>query len=339
MSKKKNRSRRIQPNAQPTDKSTVETEYVESFTETQTYSETDVDKSTDEVLDELAAMPAPNKRRVWEVDFLRGFLILFVVWDHFMWDVVYPYPGNYQTGLFQWLFKLGQSYYSGTLRATVHDTFVSLFVFLSGVSCSFSRNNFRRGVKMVVFAFALTAATYALSAISGSNLTIHFNVIHVIAFSVLIWSGIEWIWARCDKPWKKNIFGAVVTSVIVAVLVSGYVAKYAALIAEVSGNHSLAWTTEHEFWYFLFDFSGSSGYAHFCGGDVLAFFPDFAWFLVGGFLGHALYRNKESLFPSVNPKYLSPVTFCGRHSLWIYFGSQIVMYGLIYLLHGMFNVL
>ena len=101
MSKKKNRSRRIQPNAQPTDKSTVETEHVESFTETQTYSETDVDKSTDEVLDELAAMPAPNKRRVWEVDFLRGFLILFVVWDHFMWDVVYPYPGNYQTGLFQ----------------------------------------------------------------------------------------------------------------------------------------------------------------------------------------------------------------------------------------------
>ena len=172
MSKKKNRSRRIQPNAQPTDKSTVETEDVESFTETQTYSETDVDKSTDEVLDELAAMPAPNKRRVWEVDFLRGFLILFVVWDHFMWDVVYPYPGNYQTGLFQWLFKLGQSYYSGTLRATVHDTFVSLFVFLSGVSCSFSRNNFRRGVKMVVFAFALTVKSP--SATSSSVVAIFF---------------------------------------------------------------------------------------------------------------------------------------------------------------------
>ena len=64
MSKKKNRSHKTQPNVQSTDISTIETEHVESFTETQTYSETDVDKSTDEILDELAAMPAPNKRRV-----------------------------------------------------------------------------------------------------------------------------------------------------------------------------------------------------------------------------------------------------------------------------------
>ncbi len=330
MSRKKNRSAKKNPSVQLNDNQIVD---VEPLDETQTFGETETVKSADEISDELTTTSTPNKRRVWEVDFLRGFLILFVVWDHFMWDVVYAVGGNYKSGLFQWLYQLGTSYYSGVLRATVHDTFVSLFVFLSGVSCSFSRNNFHRGIKMVVFAFFLTAATYAASSIVGENMTINFNVIHVIAFSVLIWSGIEWVWARCDKPWKKNVFGTVVTSVIVAVLVSGYCAEYAADVA------NKPWHTEHGFWYFLFDFSGSSGYAHFCGGDVLPFFPDFAWFLIGGFLGRQLYPHKETLFPSVNPKYVSPFTFCGRYSLWIYFGSQIFMYGLIYLLHCIGNIL
>mgnify|MGYP002508968770 CR=1 FL=1 len=38
-------------------------------------------------LDELAS--TPKRRRIWEVDFLRGLMILFVVWDHLMWDFAY----------------------------------------------------------------------------------------------------------------------------------------------------------------------------------------------------------------------------------------------------------
>ena len=58
---------------------------------------TEQNAETKEILDELAAEPAVKKTRVWEVDFLRGFLILFVVWDHFMWDIVYGVNGNYNT--------------------------------------------------------------------------------------------------------------------------------------------------------------------------------------------------------------------------------------------------
>ena len=74
-------------------------------------------------------------------------------------------------------------------------------------------------------------------------------------------------------------------------------------------------------------------------GDYLAFFPDFGWFLVGAFLGRIIYRERKTVFPSVDARYVSPVTFCGRYSLWVYFISQIVMFAFIYLLHDMYNIL
>ena len=49
------------------------------------------------------------KKRIWEVDFLRGFMILFVVWDHFMWDVYYGSAG-FNTPLFQWLEQVARNY-------------------------------------------------------------------------------------------------------------------------------------------------------------------------------------------------------------------------------------
>ncbi len=266
-------------------------------------------------VDEIVA--TPKEKRVWEVDFLRGFMILFVVWDHFMWDVGSMWP--YKTALFQWLYTLCGAYYKSALRKATHDVFVTLFVFTSGVSCSFSRNNGKRALKMIAFSLLFTAVTYAISAILGEQVTIYFNVIHVIALSVLLWSAIDWFRAKCVKPWQKNVFGAVMTVVTVTVLVVG-------ACADVS-----PWKNDNSMWYFLAEHTRTEGYVKFMGGDYLPFFPVFGWFLIGAFLGGLLYKEKKTLFPSVNEKWVAPVTFCGKYSIWVYFGSQVVMYGLIYL--------
>lgn len=276
----------------------------------------EAESQIDAELDELAAIPP--KQRIWEIDFLRGLMILFVVWDHFMWDVRYV-GVNYNTGLFIWLDGLAKSYYSGVLRKVTHDTFVTMFVFTSGVSCSFSNSNGKRALKMTLFACLLTAATYALSSIVGQNLTINFNVIHTIALSVLLWTAFEFIRGKCVKNWQKNIFGVSMTVIIVASIVAG-----ACALAE-------PWTGNNKIWFFLAEHSGND-YAKFCGGDYSPFLPNFGWFLVGAFLGKLLYKERKSLFPSVNSKWVSPITFCGKYSLWVYLGTQIVMFGLIYLL-------
>lgn len=274
------------------------------------------DEQIEAELDELAAIP--KKERIWEIDFLRGLMILFVVWDHFMYDVRYV-GGNYNSGLFVWLDQLAASYYSGVLRRVTHDTFVTMFVFTSGVSCSFSNSNGKRAIKMTAFACLLTAATYALSAIIRQNLTINFNVIHTIALSVLLWTAIEFLRGKCVKNWQKNIFGVIMAAVVVASIVVGACAL------------NTPWENESKLWYFLVPHKGSD-FAYFCGGDYSPFLPNFGWFLVGAFLGKIVYKERKSLFPSVNAKYVCPVTFCGRYSLWVYLGTQIVMFGLIYLL-------
>lgn len=275
-------------------------------------------------INELAV--TPKRERIWEVDFVRGLMILFVVWDHFMWDVYYGFEHNYNTALFQWLCDLGYKYYHGALRNVTHDVFVTMFVLTSGVSCSFSRSNGKRAIKMCAFAILFSVVTYIISLLIHDELTMYFNVIHVVALSVLLYTAIDWVWGKLTKNWQKNIFGVIFFAITMTALVLGHCAKY----MNVNWTNVIFGESE---WRsaVITKFEG--------GGDYLSFLPDFGWFLVGVVLGKAIYRERKSIFPSVNPKYVSPVTFCGRYSLWVYFISQIVMYGVIYLLHVMYPIL
>lgn len=282
-------------------------------------------EQVDAVIDELAA--TPKRQRIWEVDFLRGLMILFVVWDHFMWNVRYAFSSNYNTALFQWLYTLSIRYYGGSLRAVTHDVFVTMFVLTSGISCSFSRSNGKRAIKMCCFAVLFSVITYVSSLIfNDPSLTFYFNVIHVVALSVLLYTGIEWIWSKLTKNWQKNIFGVLFFAVTMTALVVGHCAKDMNVnwIDLIFGSSE--WRTA-----ILAKFKS--------GGDYLSFLLDFGWFLVGAFLGKVIYREKKTVFPSVNPKYVVPFTFCGKYSIWIYFASEVVMWGLIYLFHVVWSIM
>lgn len=297
-------------------------------------------EEVEEILDELAA--APKRQRIWEVDFLRGLMILFVVWDHFMWDVMGVSRGEYNTALFNWFKDLYVVYYSSaSIRNVAHDVFVTLFVFTSGISCSFSRSNGRRAIKMIFFAVALTLATYGISSVVQRRMVINFNVIHVIALSTLLWAVIDWVSSLCNKNWKRNLFGVTMTAIILVALLLGSYAKYCVNILERYHYVPLDFvTSDNPVWFFLYQHSRqAAGFDQFWGVDYLAFFPDFGWFLIGAFLGRFLYKEKKTLFPSVNAKWVSPITFCGRNSLWIYVLSQIVMFAFFYLFHGVLNLL
>ncbi len=287
--------------------------------------ETVCEKTTEESYAE-SIVESSKSKRIWEVDFVRGLMILFVVWDHFMWDVADIGTHTYKTVLFKWLYGLSTSYYGGALRAVTHDVFVTMFVLTSGVSCSFSRSNGKRALKMCIFAVLFTVLSYAASAMVQTDLTIYFNVIHVIALSVAIYAAIEWIWSKLTKNWQKNIFGVLYFAVTMTALVVGHCAKH----MNINWMNLIFGTSE---------WRTNILNKLINGGDYLSFLPDFGWFLVGAFLGKIIYRKRETVFPSVDVRYVSPVTFCGRYSIWIYFGSQIVMYGLIYLLHEMYQIL
>ncbi len=314
MSKPKQSAAEIAPQTAPIDEPTVEP------------SDENLVEQTQPVPAESEVAVPDRPKRIWEVDFVRGLMILFVVWDHFMWDVNNVGSSVYQTGLFRWLFDLSVRYYKGSLRGVTHDVFVTMFVVTSGISCSFSRSNGRRALKMCIFALLFTGVTWAASQVLHTEMTMYFNVIHVIALSVAIYAGIEWIWDKLTANWQKNIFGVLYFALTMTVLVVGHCAK----------DMGIGWA---ELLLGKHDWLTSALRTMQRGGDYLAFWPDFGWFLVGAFLGKIVYRKRESVFPSVDVRYVKPITVCGKYSLWIYFGSQVVMYGLIYLLHEVANLL
>ena len=110
-----------------------------------------------------------KKQRIWEIDFLRGFLILFVIFDHFMWDVN-ELGGSFSSSFGKKLYEWSVSYYTtganatvfGGLREITRYSFVMLFVAISGVSSRFSKNNFVRGMLLAGAGIGFTLITVLL---------------------------------------------------------------------------------------------------------------------------------------------------------------------------------
>ena len=68
--------------------------------------------------------------------------------------------------------------------------------------------------------------------------------------------------------------------------------------------------------------------------DYFPLLPNLGYFLVGAVLGRTVYRKKQTLLPTINPKnpLILALSFCGRHSLWIYLLHQPILSAICMLL-------
>ena len=263
-------------------------------------------------------------QRVWEVDFLRGFLLLFVVFDHLMFNV-WCFCSSSKTAFFRWLYGVAINYYNpdatlGALNNLFHNGFVMAFVFLSGVSSNFTSSNLNRAVKLSCFAFLLTAVTSALTQLIYYPMDIVFNVIHVLAVCVFIWCGLSNLIKRAGGRWKTVV--VVVVSVV------------ACAIAFV-GYYFNAFPASEGFWVVLVNSVNS---AKFSPGDYLPLLPALSWFIAGALIGGRLYPSRQSLL-KFESKILKPLCWCGKNSLYFYLGSQAVMFVFFYLFSQLLKVL
>lgn len=272
----------------------------------------------------LAEKPAP-KKRIWEIDFVRGFLIFFVIFDHLMWDI--SDLGQYfHTSFGKAIYTFSLEYYNalryetvlGNLRELTRYSFVMLFVFVSGVSSQLSKNNLSRGLKLLSFSLVFSVVVEIAGRIESSIAPIWFNVIHVIAICILVYAGLSFIHSRCKLKYQKNLFMIFTAAIVIFTIISGYYFLEHPYDGAVIGGFfftPVRWIEDT-----------------ISPGDHLTLFPALGFFLLGAFLGKKLYPEGKTLFESVNDKYLKPVTFVGRHSLLFYFASQVVMFGSLYLI-------
>ena len=260
----------------------------------------------------------PDKKRVWEIDFLRGFAIIAMIFDHIMVDFSYFFVGSsaFASGVFVKISDFANIYMESLFRDVFHNVFVIIFLTISGISCSFSRNNLLRGVKLLAVALLLSLVTYLLDYFSGSSgdYFIAFGILHLLSISIILYALIR-------------RFGNLAVILTGSIIIAAGIAL-SILHSSNPSNHILMWLTN----------PGTNILAPF-GIYILGFysadyFPILPWtgvFLLGTYLGKALYSERVSLL-KFEPKLQRPFAFVGRHALLVYIVHQPIIYGIIWLI-------
>ena len=247
-----------------------------------------------------------KKSRVWEIDFLRGFCMLFVIWDHLMFDFAYLFA--FSTPLGQAIKAFAREYWNSGIRLATHDYFVGAFVVTSGLSCIFSRNDFKKSLKVLGAGLLITLVTNVLSKQMGHGIVINFGVLHMLGMCGLVWAVLKSF--KCPN-WLVGVLA-------VGCLVVGYyftaqnLTEFVGAIWLFQSKQAVRWSP----------------------GDFWPLLPWLGWFFAGVLVGNLLYKNKKTKIGFVNEKYLCPVTFVGRHSLLFYLASQVLGIALLYVLTG-----
>ena len=260
------------------------------------------------------------RERVWEVDALRGLLILCVLVTHLYRCVeAFCIDGYYNIDSYNWVnttdplhfwFDWGadgiihQAFLTPQLQDLWMKAGVAGFFVLSGISCMFSRNNLKRALITLGAGVFIAAFTYGLSVWTG-------DPTRFIRFGVLLcYAGCQLIYCLLlEKRSSETLF---------------FIAALAFAIGYYFRYHGVPAMRLPIFYIFGVPQIGDQS------SDYWPLLPMLGWFLLGVALGRKYYPEKKSLIRSpIAEKLTRPLQWMGRYSGIIYV-SHIVLYTAIF---------
>ena len=252
-------------------------------------------------------------RRIWEIDALRGYVILWVLIYH-AYTAVYTmlinvdYTGINPLQLVQsfdpnsFFFKVSGNHVEKAafyqFMDVFHAPFVDLLFVISGISFHFSKNHLKNGFRLLAGAAFVSLFTWMLTIITGDkHQFIRFGVLHCYALCHLIYYFL-----------LENRKTSILIFVAILSLAIGYYLKNNPISSD---------------WALLVPFGIYENGA--IQRDYWPVFPMLGWLLIGVILGKRFYSKKETLFPGqAARKWHRPLCFLGRYSGWIYCGHMVV---------------
>ncbi len=264
-----------------------------------------------------------SRRRIPELDFLRGCALTLMMFHHTIGDLYDIYHQDFVA--FQhsyWFYEIGR------------PLVLIIFLSVSGASSRFSRNSLKRGFRMVIFAITATALSIFVDGFTGIGLLL-FNVIHVVAFSTVAYALLERLAVRlkwipdpnAEKEeeggdaveYRRHLFpGLLIIIGMVSIFVSTLITP---ILPAYSSNP------------FLIMLGTPAKGVHLL--DHMPLFPWIGFFLSGAAVGHTLYATGEA-FTKYDGRFYKisrPIRFLGRHSLWVYFVHQPIILFILFLLN------
>lgn len=256
--------------------------------------------------------PGAFEKRVHEIDFARGILMILVLFDHFLNRIMLDFRdlGGGFTSLANFVTNW---YWDTPLRYIVQPLALISFCFVSGISTGFSKNYWKRSIILVIFAVLLGFLSPLVGAFLGFG-PIYFNIIGVLAICSITYCFVQ------KRSWKiilaMTLFFMLITlCVVVPILSDMYVKPW--------------WPyeyNENSIFMGMFNpllFKPAAGAI--TQSDYMPLFPYIVFFFVGVLVSTFFYKDKQSICPDLKRDWERPICFIGRHSLWFYIGHQIVL--------------
>lgn len=237
------------------------------------------------------------KKRIWELDVLRGVCILGVLVVHFIYDLVQLYQ------LVQWEYP--------PLFSFIKEWGGVLFLLLSGTCVTLGSHSVRRGIVVFACGLVISAVTYGMYhfGFADKGIIIYFGVLHCLGTCMLLWPTYK------NMPWWGLLLHGLFL-VVLGLYLDGLL-RSRVMIVDTPLLVPLG--------IFPKGFASS---------DYFPLLPNLGFFLIGSAIGRTLYKKKESLLPQVRPEncIVRFFSFFGRHSLWVYLLHQPLLAGIFYLI-------
>lgn len=257
-----------------------------------------------------------KRLRAWELDLIRGIIMVGVTFDHVC-------KFSYSWELFQFQTAFGKAiesavgvYVHSTVLKYLYPHVLWLLCFMSGISCQFSRSSASRLIKFWAVCILFMGGYLALHFIVPDIISgyVIFNIIAVLTISATFWYAL-------DKLKVPDIYRIILGALIAA---AGVTLFYCNKLLE-DGIY-----VDNEFLALLI--YNKHGY-RVSPNNFEPLIPHIGFFLLGGVFGRHVYRDKTTkLKRQTPPKWLTPVMLFGKHSLVAYLVMPVLCIPLIWLI-------
>lgn len=198
-----------------------------------------------------------------------------------------------------------------------------LFIFISGVSCSFSKSNIRRGLICLGFGLLISAITFIMwKGFDQQNTFIFFGILHLLGVSMIAF-GLSEKAIKKSTSKRNPLIGFFVFAGLFAV---SYLMVYRELWEQAVFSLAPIKTLYHLNLLYV------AGYPNWSAFPPIDFYPILPWillFFAGGYAGIWIVRQK--LPDWITRVHIRPLVYCGQHTMVIYLIHPIILYPAILL--------
>lgn len=174
-----------------------------------------------------------SKERAFEIDLLRGIPIIVVVLYHICftfsafpsifsnyYQVIKNYP--FLDSLYSFVISILTNSF---LHTYLVPFFGGLFLFVCGISTTFSHNNVKRAGLIGLASFIVSLVTGVATYVVGQNLFIFFGILHVMSLTIFLYVLLNYL---CKKIFGKELsvislfLITMVLSFVSLIVITGY---------------------------------------------------------------------------------------------------------------------